>query len=154
MTGQGDTRPWSRCSSLSDALPESCHMCRPSIEACLPCDLHQGFCSLVYSVVVRPRREMGDTSCLQRKCGVPVCFLFHCIFEVCHQEVCFFFFFSLKRNQKRPPEGVTDPTSAFARALSCLYCIASLPSCPLCSGSDFSIRVILDRTESYSEAFV
>lgn len=67
VTGQEDTKPCSRCSSLSDALPDSWHMYHPSIEACLPCDLHQGFCSLVYSVVVRPRREMGDISCLTEK---------------------------------------------------------------------------------------
>lgn len=45
----------------------SCHTYHPSIEARLPCDLHQGFCSSVCSVIARPRRQMGDASCLTEK---------------------------------------------------------------------------------------
>lgn len=61
MTGQEDTKSWSLFSLLNDSLPEPLYTYHPSIEGVLLCDLYQGFGLLVYSVIVRPRREMGDT---------------------------------------------------------------------------------------------
>lgn len=80
VTGQEDTKPWSRFSLLGESLPESLYTAHPSIEGYLSCDLYQGFGLLVYSVTVRPRREMGDTKafCLTREnveCQYIFCFI-------------------------------------------------------------------------------
>lgn len=79
-----------------------CHMYHPSTEACLPCDLHQGFCSLVYSVVVRPRREMGDTSCLKEKrCSASVFFVSLHFWSLSSGSMFFFSWKEIRRGPRR-----------------------------------------------------
>lgn len=100
-----------------------CHMYHPSTEACLPCDLHQGFCSLVYSVVVRPRREMGDTSCLKEKrCSASVFFVSLHFWSLSSGSM--FFFFPEKKSEEAPG-GCHQPDERVCKSAFLLRCLST-----------------------------
>lgn len=86
----------------------SCHTYHPSIEARLPCDLHQGFCSSVCSVIARPRREMGDASCLTEKMW-SASVVFVSLHFWSRSSGSMFFFFPPEKNPEEAPGGHHRP---------------------------------------------
>lgn len=116
----------------------SCHMYHPSIEARLPCDLHQGFCSLVCSVVTRPRREMGDTSCLTEKMwSASIVFVSLHFWSLSSGSMLFFFLLSwkeLRRGPRRAPSTWRASLQEHFHALTAL---------PLCCPVPFALALTL-----------
>lgn len=111
---------------------------------------------LLFSLFCRRQAKKRNGRCILSNRGNVECqcgFCFLAFLKSVIRKYVFLFVFFPEKNSEEAPEGTTDHERA------CKNSFMLLPHCrsaarPLCSGSHSPTRVILDGTESYSEAFV